>query len=504
MSKAIIALIIASFILAGCGHEGEHSHTTVDVASPNNNIHFEKESATLFTENLELFMEFDPIVVGSNSDFLLHFTLLNGSYSPLDNAQVLLRLEIEGEKSMEFQCAKSRAGIYNAEVSLPDSGEAKIRIIVKTETLADQFVLDHVHVFKDESEIHSHGHEEVSGQVKFLKEQAWSTEFDVEQLVLRDFSPVINTSGEILAMPGEKLTLIAKNDGIVLFSTRNMVQGSPVKKGNLVFTISGKGFAEDNISVKFQSSRLQFEKSKNQYLRHKNLVEEKIVSKSQFNESLNQYLSDSVAYYNLKNTVSDGGLKVYAPLTGYIHELNVSEGQFVSTGSVLATVSSNKVLLLRADVPQQHYKILGGISDATFRPAYSEKVYTIDELNGKLLAKASSVAENNHYMPVYFEVINDGTLLEGAFAEFHLKTKARPGKLVVPFSALVEEQNNFYVYVQLSGETYEKRQIQPGDADGIYVEVVSGLDDGDRVVTKGSVLLKAASVSTAPVHSHAH
>jgi RND family efflux transporter MFP subunit len=195
---------------------------------------------------------------------------------------------------------------------------------------------------------------------------------------------------------------------------------------------------------------------------------------------------------------------VFAPLSGYIHELNVSEGQFASIGKILATISSNRVMLLRADVPQQYFGILGQISDATFRPAYTDKVYTIEELNGKLLAKASSVAENNHYMPVYFEVINDGTLLEGAFAEFNLKTKPQKDRLIVPVSALIEEQNNFYVYIQLSGESYMKQQLSLGDSDGIHAEVISGLKAGDRVVTRGALLLKASSASSAPVHTHSH
>ena len=120
------------------------------------------------------------------------------------------------------------------------------------------------------------------------------------------------------------------------------------------------------------------------------------------------------------------------------------------------------------------------------------------------LQKASSVAENNHYMPVYFEVINDGSLLEGAFAEFHLKTEPQLGTLVVPVGAVVEEQNNFYVYVQVSGEGYLKKQLGLGDSDGIYTEVLSGLVEGDRVVTKGAMLIKAASISSEPVHSHSH
>ncbi len=504
MSKAIFALMIAMVFIIGCDHEADHDHDEVGHESEAKQIdHNEQESYTLYTGNLELFVEFDPIVVGETSTFIVHFTQLNQDYSPLANAEVNLTLEIEGKHTQLFKSHADIPGIYLVEVSSDFSGQGKIIFQINKEGFSDRFVLEDIHVFNKTDEIHAHN-QQTSGKLTYLKEQAWNTEFNVEPVSLISFSKVINASGEIMAMPGEKQNLIAKNNGIVLFSTRNLVQGSLVNKGDLLFTISGKGFTDNNISVKYHEARLQFEKSKNQYLRHKNLVTDKIVSEGQFAESKNRYLADSIAYYNFEQTVSDGGLKVYAPFTGYIHELNVSEGQYAATGSVLATISSNKVMLLRADVSQQHFANLGEINDATFRPAYAKHVYTIKELNGKLLAKASSVAENNHYMPVYFEVINDGSLLEGAFAEFHLKTKPQLGTLVVPVGAVVEEQNNFYVYLQVSGEGYLKKQLELGDSDGIYTEVLSGLSEGDRVVTKGAMLIKAASISSEPVHSHSH
>ena len=503
MIKAIIALVMAVFIVTGCSHNADHSHEGEQNKSATDTYDYsEKESYTLYSKNLELFVEFDPLISGENSIFLVHITDLNTNYSPLENAGVKAMLEIDREVKQNFEGQPVIAGIYELEVSPQFSGEGKLVIDISTLSFSDRFEIEHIHIFKEKTDLHTHG--AVTGEVNFLKEQAWNTDFNVELIEPRSFSKVINVSGELLAMPGEKQSLVAKHKGIVMFSTRNLVQGSPVKKGELIFNISSKGFTDDNISVQFQEARLAFEKSKSQYLRHKNLVDEKIVTQRQFVESRNQYQADSVQYFYLKRNVSDGGVKVFSPLTGYIHELNVSEGQFASTGSMLATISSNKVMLLRADVPQQYFNTLGKITDATFRPAYSEKVYTIEELGGKLLAKASSVAENNHYMPVYFEVNNDGTLLEGAFAEFHLKSDPLPGKFTVPVSALIEEQNTFYVYLQISGETYLKKQVQIGDSDGINSEVLSGLKAGDRVVIRGAMLLKASSVSSAPVTSHSH
>ena len=104
-----------------------------------------------------------------------------------------------------------------------------------------------------------------------------------------------------------------------------------------------------------------------------------------------------------------------------------------------------------------------------------------------------------------FEVTNDGRLLEGAFTEVYLKTGTKTNCLVLPKTALTEEQGGYFAYLQVTGESYSKKPVQIGHNDGINVEIIRGLGPGDRVVTKGVMLLKAASMVSGTVgHGHAH
>jgi cobalt-zinc-cadmium efflux system membrane fusion protein len=91
-------------------------------------------------------------------------------------------------------------------------------------------------------------------------------------------------------------------------------------------------------------------------------------------------------------------------------------------------------------------------------------------------------------------VENDGSLLEGAFVEFYLKSKSSEDAIVVPNSAILEEQGANYVYVQVTGESFTKRAIQKGSSDGKNVEIINGLIEGERIVTDGVILVKAASM----------
>ena len=70
-------------------------------------------------------------------------------------------------------------------------------------------------------------------------------------------------------------------------------------------------------------------------------------------------------------------------------------------------------------------------------------------------------------------------------------------------SAITEEQGEHYLYVQVTGESYTKRAVSIGNNDGQNLEITSGLNSGERVITKGVMLVKAASMVTG-VENHGH
>ena len=77
--------------------------------------------------------------------------------------------------------------------------------------------------------------------------------------------------------------------------------------------------------------------------------------------------------------------------------------------------------------------------------------------------------------------------------------------LVIPVSALLEEQGIFYAYVQMDGERFQKRELKIGASDGKNVQVLAGITEGERVVTKGGYQIKLSTASgTLPAHGHEH
>ena len=85
LQYAFINVSLLITLLVGCSHTHDDNHS-----------HEESEggavlSYTLYSNNIELFVEFKPMVVGSKTDFAAHFTVLGESFSPLTSGKVTCR-----------------------------------------------------------------------------------------------------------------------------------------------------------------------------------------------------------------------------------------------------------------------------------------------------------------------------------------------------------------------------------------------------------------------------
>jgi len=145
------------------------------------------------------------------------------------------------------------------------------------------------------------------------------------------------------------------------------------------------------------------------------------------------------------------------------------------------------------------------VKSANFKTVYDGKVYDTQTLNGKLVSYGKNVNQEEHLIPIVFEIDNRGEIIPGSLVEIFMRSNTIANALVIPVSALVEEQGTFYAYVQTAGESFEKRELKLGGSDGQQVQVLSGIANGERVVTKGSYQVKLATMSGAvPAHGHEH
>jgi multidrug efflux pump subunit AcrA (membrane-fusion protein) len=91
------------------------------------------------------------------------------------------------------------------------------------------------------------------------------------------------------------------------------------------------------------------------------------------------------------------------------------------------------------------------------------------------------------------------------FADLLVETNRRQMALAVPKEAAVDEGGEVVVYLQLGGETFERRRVEVGIRDANHVEIRNGLAAGDRVATKGAYSIRLSTLSSSiPAHGHAH
>lgn len=340
-----------------------------------------------------------------------------------------------------------------------------------------------------------------SGEIVIAPEQARAAGVVSEEIATKPFRRVIAVSGEVLSAQGEEQTVVANVAGVVSFN-RPLTDGVQVGKGRALMSISSRHMADGNPT---ERARIAYEAARKEYERTTPLVANKIVSEKEYIRIKEAYENARLTYEALKaDRPNEGGVRVEAPMGGYLKNCLVKEGDYVTVGQPLLTVTRNNRLYLRADVPERHYATLSHIRSANFRTSYN-KVYTLDELNGRLLSYGRTAGEQSFYLPVTFEMDNRTELVPGSFAEIWLLSDEEQGVLSVPHTALTEEQGVHFVYVQLDEECYERREVTLGADNGREVQLLSGVHAGERVVMKGAYHVRLASVSKAiPGHSHEH
>ena len=362
---------------------------------------------------------------------------------------------------------------------------------------------DHEHETAEEHAGHNHESKATkhSDEIIFPKAQAAKTTFEVREIQPASFNQVVKTTGQVLAAPGDEAVIVATSNGVVSFSSNKLTEGTKVQKGQSLFQISSKDIAEGDYYTKVKAT---YEAAKASYDRAEALVKDKIISQKEFESIKLEFENAKTAYDAVSNNKTAKGVSVNAPINGHMKNILVKEGEYITVGQPIATVSQNQRLVLRAEVSQRYYNAMQSVKSANFKTPYDNKVYSLEDLNGRLLSFGKTSNENSFFIPVSFEFDNKGEVIPGSFVEVYLISSPIENTLSIPVSALTNEMGIYYVYVQIDEEGYRKQEVALGANNGKEVQIIKGLHPGDRVVTQGAYQVKMASASGAIPHGHSH
>ncbi len=328
-------------------------------------------------------------------------------------------------------------------------------------------------------------------------------EYVVEKIHPDSFHEVLRTSGEIMHLPKNKANLVAPVSGIVKFADNSVLPGKSVKKNKILLRISGESVAEDNLLVKYQKSKNTFLQAKGDFERAQKLKKEQLISEKEYLQYKTAYLNAKSDFETMKTHVDKNSGVVKSNIPGYLKDVLVEEGDHVKAGQKLAYIVNNNRLMLKAEVSQRYAARLDEFSSANFETP-DGKLYNTTELNGDLMSTGKSTTNESFYLPVYFSIDNTRGLVPGSFVHIFLIGEQKHDVLALPKDAFIEEQGNFFVYVEKDNEL-QKTSVTIGAEDGKKILVKSGIKAGDRVVTHGAFQVKMEqTASSLPAHGHSH
>jgi membrane fusion protein, copper/silver efflux system len=179
-------------------------------------------------------------------------------------------------------------------------------------------------------------------------------------------------------------------------------------------------------------------------------------------------------------------ITIVSSATGIIRTRNVTEGQYVNAGDALFEVIDLSTIWVEADVFQTDI--------SRIRPGQRAQI-TSDALPGTTLRGTVSFIEpqsnsENRTTPVRIQVDNPGLRLRpNMFVTCVFGVTPGSSALTVPRTAVIDTGTEKIVYLALPGGVFQRRVIQTGMPGRDYYPVVSGLTEGDSVVTQGAFLI---------------
>ena len=182
-------------------------------------------------------------------------------------------------------------------------------------------------------------------------------------------------------------------------------------------------------------------------------------------------------------------LTLYSPVSGIVVEKNVVEGQSVTPGAQLMTVADLSTVWVTAELRESDAGSVREGSTATVElGAFPGKL-----INGRVSYVYPTLQMEARTIKARIALPNPGGRIKpGMYATVRLTTPMST-TLTIPASAVIQTGDRAYVFVDLGARKLAPRDVRLGRRGGEYIEVLSGVTAGERVVTSAQFLLDSES-----------
>ena len=487
------------------GHDHDHDEATVTL--------------THVTDVSELFVEFPALVMGRESPFAAHLTRLD-TFKPVTQGTVTVTLSGGGVPDEQFSVdAPATPGIFRPVAVPRQPVQRRVTVRLRGGELDTVHDLGTFTVFPSQAlaRVSQTPEEENDHVITYLKEQQWQMDFATAEAVRRPLRASVRATGTLRAQADGEVFLSAATTGHLAAASTFPYPGMAVERGQLLATVTPRlGTASDlsTLRASFDKTRAEYQLAVHERERLENLLALEAVAEHRLHEAQTaeetakaQFEAAERRYQQATGRKhQDSGVPVLAPISGVLAQVRTAPGKYVNEGEPLFHIVNLDRLWLESRIAEADVGRLQEVSGAWFTVEGFDRTFNTLELGGRLIALGGVVDPVSRTVPLIIAFDNPGlTLRVGMYANARVFTGESRDAVTVPASAVYDDGGQDVVYIMLGGESFERRIVQPGIRDGDNIEIASGLEPGERVVSRGAYFVRLASASPAEAgHGHAH
>ncbi|MDE6028497.1 MAG: efflux RND transporter periplasmic adaptor subunit, partial [Muribaculaceae bacterium] len=329
---------------------------------------------------------------------------------------------------------------------------------------------------------------EPDGIVMLHNEMAERFGVKVDSVYAAPMSASIRCSAVIERAAGSEGVASAPIAGTVRYRVN---VGQTIGSGTPVASINPSAVAGGNSNLAIKAA---LDAAEAEVGRLKPLYEEKLVTAAEYQAAVAALGQARAAY----SPAAAGGTAV-SPIGGTVTSLLAADGSYVEAGAPVATVASDGRLTLRAKTAAENYPRLRDVTDVRLHTPDGRSIL-ISSIGGK----SGGISSDGGYATITFTFNNDGTLAPGSTLQAWLLSSGMDSVISLPLSAITEQQGEWFVYKEVLPEHYMKIPVTLGSSDGERVQILSGIEEGSRIVTSGVTTVRLAESSGAVPSGHNH
>ena len=474
---------------------------------------------TRWTGRSELFMEYPPLVEGGTSRFAIHFTDL-ATFEPLRAGRAEVRLDGTGGEAFTVD-APGRPGIFGVDVTPSRAGRYRLSVVLDAPGLADRHDLGEVAVITPAAAVEAlHAHEEEEdGSIAFLKEQQWTLDFATVPAAERRIAQSLVIAAEIEPRTGGRADVATPVAGRLAGDLPAHPVGSRVSRGEpLAEIIPHSGHGEDRpaLELAVAEARNALELERAERARAERLVtagalpERRRLEARVAEQTAEARVAAAEAHLAQLDATrtgeGEGGrdtrFVLRAPISGVLAASDATPGASVEEGTRLfRLIALDRVHVVGA-LPEAALARIGDLTGAELDvPGFGAPI-ALDRLVavGRVLEPAART------VPIIYELRDpDRRLAVGQAVSLRIFASAAIEAVTVPESAVVDDAGQPVVFVQVGGESFERRPVRLGNREAGQVQIAGDIAPGERVVVRGAPLIRLAALSPqVPAHGHTH